>query len=103
MQDSSLICRLKKSLYGPKKALRAWYAKMDSYLLLQNFVWCKSDSNVYILMMDDSLILLVMNVDGFFITGCSTSTISVVKSILHVRILMMDMGPLHFFLGLEIN
>ena len=33
MQDSSLICRLKKYLYGLKKALRAWYAKMDSYLL----------------------------------------------------------------------
>jgi hypothetical protein len=33
MKDSSLVCRLKKSLYGLKKALRAWYAKMDSYLL----------------------------------------------------------------------
>jgi hypothetical protein len=33
MQYSSLVCRLKKSLYGLKKASRAWYAKMDSYLL----------------------------------------------------------------------
>jgi hypothetical protein len=33
MQDSSLVFRMKKSLYGLKKALRAWYAKMDSYLL----------------------------------------------------------------------
>jgi hypothetical protein len=33
MQDSSLVCRLKKSLYGLKKAPRAWYAKMDSYPL----------------------------------------------------------------------
>jgi hypothetical protein len=33
MQDSSLVCRLKNSLYGLKQDLRAWYSKMDSYLL----------------------------------------------------------------------
>jgi hypothetical protein len=33
MQDSSLVCQLKKSIYGLKQDLRAWYAKMDSYLL----------------------------------------------------------------------
>jgi hypothetical protein len=33
MQDSYLVCRLKKSLYGLKETLRAWYAKMESYLM----------------------------------------------------------------------
>ena len=33
MQDSYLVCRLKKSLYGLKQAPRAWYDNMDSYLL----------------------------------------------------------------------
>jgi hypothetical protein len=103
MQDSYLVCRLKKSLYGLKKAPRAWYAKMDSYLLSQNFVRCKSNPNVYMLWMDDSLLLLVMYVDDLLITGCSTSTIAAVKRILHDRFLMTDMGPLHFFLGIEIS
>jgi hypothetical protein len=103
MQDSSLVCRLKKSLYGLKKALRAWYAKMDSYLLSQNFVRCKSDPNVYMLRTVDSLLLLVMYVDDLLITGCSSSTIVAVKRILHDKFFMMDMGPLHFFLGLEIS
>jgi hypothetical protein len=103
MQDSSLVCQLKKSLYGLKQAPRAWYAKMDSYLLSQNFVHCKSDPNVYMLRMVDSLLLLVLYVDDLLITGCSTSTIVAVKRILHDRFLMMDMGLLHFFLGLEIS
>jgi hypothetical protein len=103
MQESSLVCRLKKSLYGLKQAPRAWYAKMDSYLLSHNFVRCKSDSNVYMLKMDDSLLPLVLYVDDLLITGCSTSTISAVKRILHDRFFMTDMGPLHFFLGLEIS
>jgi hypothetical protein len=102
MQDSSLVCRLKKSLYGLKQAPRAWYVNMDSYLLSQNFVRCKSDLNVYMLRMADSLLLLVLYVDDFLITGCSTSVIVVVKRILHDRFLMTEMGPLHFFLGLEI-
>ena len=75
---------------------------MDSYLLSQKFVRCKLDLNVYILRTVDSLLLLVLYVDDLLITGCSTSTIVAVKRILHDRFLMMDMGPLHFFLGLDI-
>jgi hypothetical protein len=76
---------------------------MDSYLLSQNFVHCKSDPNVYMLRTVDSLLLLVMYVDDLLITGCSTSVIVTVKRILHDRFFMTDMGPLHFFLGLEIS
>jgi hypothetical protein len=95
MQDSSLVCRL-------KKAPRAWYAKMESYMFSQNFVHCKSKPNVYILRMVDSLLLLVLYVDDLMITGCSTSTIAAIKRILHDRFLMKNMGPLQFFPGLEI-
>jgi hypothetical protein len=103
MQDSSLVFQLKKSLYGLKKAPRAWYAKMESYLLSHKFVHCKSNPNVYMLRTTNSLLLLFMYVDDFFITDCSTSTIVAVKRILHDSFLMMDMGLLHFFLGLNIN
>jgi hypothetical protein len=67
------------------------------------FVRCKSDTNVYMLRMTDSLLFLVLYVDDLLIIGCSTSAITAVKRILHDRFLMMDMGPLHFFLGLEIS
>eukprot|EP00253_Pinus_taeda_P020184 PITA_20184 len=77
IQDSSLVCGLKKSLYSLKKAPRAWT--------------------------HDSLLILFLYVDDLLITSSSASTISVVKRTLHDRFLMTDMGPLHFFLGLEIN
>jgi hypothetical protein len=51
----------------------------------------------------DSLLLLVLYVDDLLITECSTSTIIVVKRILHDRFFMTDMGPLHLFLRLEIS
>jgi hypothetical protein len=55
------------------------------------------------LRMVNSLLLLVLYVDDLLITGCSTSRIVAVKRILHDRFSMMDMGPLHFFLGLNIT
>eukprot|EP00253_Pinus_taeda_P029204 PITA_29204 len=103
IQDSSLVCRLKKSLYGLKQALRACYAKMDSFLLSQKFERCKSDLNFYMLRTHDSLFILVLYVDDLLITGISVSAIAAIKRALHDTFLMMDMGPLHFFLGLEIS
>jgi hypothetical protein len=103
VQDSYLVCRLKKSLYGLKQASRAWYAKKYSYLLPQKFVHFNSDTNVYMLKTVDSLLLLVLYVDDLLIIGCSTSVISAVKRILHDMFFMTYMGLLHFFLGIDIN
>jgi hypothetical protein len=51
----------------------------------------------------DSLLILVLYVDDLLITGSSDSVIVAVKNALHDRFSMSYMGPLHFFLGLEIN
>jgi hypothetical protein len=103
IQNSSLVCRLKKSLYGLKNTPRAWYEEMDSYLLSHDFVRCKSNSNVYMLGTTNSMIILVLYVDDILITGSFASTITLVKDILHDRFSMTDMGPLHFFLGIDIS
>jgi hypothetical protein len=102
IQNSSLVCRLKKSFYGLKQAPRAWYAKMDSYLISHDFVRCKYDSNVYMLRTTNSVMILVLYVDDLLITGISASAIALVKDISHDKFSMMEMGPLHFFLVLEI-
>jgi hypothetical protein len=59
--------------------------------------------NFYMHRTIDSLLLLFMYVDDLLIIGCSTLAIVAVKRILHDMFLMKDMGPLHFFLGLDIN
>ena len=98
IQDSSLFCRLKKSLYGLKQAPRDWYAKMDSFLVSQNFKRCNYDPNVYMLRTHDSLLILVLYVDDLSINDSSASAIAAIKRALHDRFLMTDMAPLHFFL-----
>ena len=103
VQDPSLVCKIKKSLYDLKWEPRAWYAKMDSYLLSQGFIRCKYDPNVYMLRSIYSLLIIVLYVDDLLITGSSISAIATVKTTLHDRFSMTDMGLLHYFLGLEIR
>eukprot|EP00253_Pinus_taeda_P030401 PITA_30401 len=76
---------------------------MDSYFLSQNFVRCKSDSNVYFLKKIDSLLIIVLYVDDLLIMGSSTSVITNIKTALHKQFSMTDMGLLNFFLRLEIH
>ena len=75
---------------------------MDSYLLSHDFFRCKFDSNVYMLRTTNSMMILVLYVDNILIIGSSASSIALVKDILHDRFSMMDMGPLHYFLCLNI-
>ena len=44
----SLVFRLNKSLYGLKKGPKAWYTKMNAFLLSIGFTRCKYDTNVYL-------------------------------------------------------
>ena len=103
IQDSTLVCKLKKYIYGLKQAPRAWYAKMDSFLLSAGFTRGNFNPNVYILWWDDSQLLLVLYVDDLIIIGSTTSIIDNVKATLQDRFLMIDLGLLHYLLGVEIH
>jgi hypothetical protein len=41
-----LVCHLRKSLYGLKQALQAWYSRFASYLTTLGFIKAKSDTSV---------------------------------------------------------
>eukprot|EP00253_Pinus_taeda_P012076 PITA_12076 len=61
------VCRLKKALYGLKKAPRAWYGQIDSYLLQLGFVKSDADPNLYYLMVENEPIILDMGLMHYFV------------------------------------
>ena len=95
--NPSLVCRLRKSLYGLKQAPRAWYAKIDSFLLSLNFVRCKSDPNVYLKLINGSLMIIVLYVDDLLITGSSQAEIASLKGAMNQAFSMTDLGLLSHF------
>jgi hypothetical protein len=47
------VCRLKKALYRLKQAPRAWYGRIDSFLMSLGFTKSKVDSNLYFKVMNN--------------------------------------------------
>ena len=70
---SSLICLLKKSLYGLNQAPRPWYAKMDSFLLDIGFSRCHFDPNVYTNKVGNHHIIFFIYVDDLILTDSDLS------------------------------
>ena len=99
--NSRLVCLLKKSLYGLKQAPRAWYAKMYSFLLDTGFSRCHSNPNVYTKKVGNHLIILVLYLDDLILTGSDPKLLTHVKSGLKQIFEMLDLGHLHYFLGLQ--
>ena len=98
-----MICRLKKSLYGLKQVPRAWYAKMDAFLLSIGFTRCKSDPNVYLQKNYVNFEVIVIYVDDLLITCICTNLIGQIKNTFPSEFAMTDLGLLRQFLGLKIE
>jgi hypothetical protein len=60
--------QIERALYGLKKAPRAWYSRIDSYLREMGFQWSEADPNLYFFAGEVPLIL-VLYVDDLFLTG----------------------------------
>ena len=89
-----LVCTLKKSPYGLKQTPRAWYAKIDRFLLSLSFVLCNSISNVCLKLIHGSLMIIVLHVDDLLITGSSKKEIASLKDVMNNAFSMKDLGLL---------
>ena len=56
------VCKLKKDLYGLTKAPRAWYGRIDGFLMNLGFTKIKVDSNLYYKVEDDGIMIFLLYV-----------------------------------------
>ena len=95
------VCKLKKDLYGLKEAPRTWYGRIDSFLMSLGFTKSKADPNLYSKVEDGMQVILVLHVNDLFLTG-DEELIADSKRKLAAEFEMKDLGPMHYFLGLEV-
>jgi len=95
------VCRLKKALYWLKQAPRAWYERIDSYLMKLRFTRSEADPNLYFKVEDDKPLILVLYVDDLFLTGADPLILKCKRELVP-EFEMKDLGLMHYFLGLEV-
>eukprot|EP00253_Pinus_taeda_P007124 PITA_07124 len=99
--SESHVCRLKRALYGLKQAPRAWYTQIDSYFTGLGFSKSEANPNLYQIVVEGKLLIIVLYVDDLILTGDELLILSC-KDDIAKEFEMKDLGLLHYFLGLEI-
>jgi hypothetical protein len=99
---SPKVCRLRRALYGLKQAPRAWFAKFSSTISQHGFSASSYDSALFFRRLDHGITLLLLYVDNMIITGDDVQGIQDLKRFLGQHFEMKDLGPLSYFLGLEV-
>ncbi|KAF3633189.1 Omega-amidase NIT2 [Capsicum annuum] len=100
-ESSSLVCRLRKSLYGLKQSPRAWFGKFST--VIQEFGMIRSgvDHSVFYVHSEPNLcIYLVVYVNDIVITDNDQDGITNLKQHLFQHFQTKDLGRLKYFPGI---
>ena len=97
--SDSHVCRLKRVLYGLKQAPHDWYTWIDNYFTGSSFTRSGADANLYQIVVEGKLLIIVIYVDDLILIG-DEQPINSCKEDLEKEFDMKDMGLLHYFLGL---
>ena len=99
---SNHVCKLHKSIYGLRQALRVWYTEIKEFLLSCGFARSKFDDYLFIKWSHDSLIIIMIYIVDIVVTSSNNSHVQETIKLLGGRFSIKDLSPLHFFLGVEV-
>ena len=54
------VCRLKRVMYGLKRAPHAWYTMIDSYFTKLGFTKSEANANLYHIVVEGKLLIIVL-------------------------------------------
>ncbi|XP_060961734.1 uncharacterized mitochondrial protein AtMg00810-like [Cannabis sativa] len=100
--NSTLVCKLHKSIYGLKQSSRQWYKKLSDALLTEGFSQSQADYTLFTKGSHNTFIALLVYVDDIIITGPNINLLHQLQASLHAQFQLKALGPLKYFLGFEI-
>lgn len=89
-------------MYGLKQVPRAWFERFGSVIQAAGFSPSDHDPALFVHLSSRGRTLLLLYVDDMLITGDDPDHIFHVKRQLGEQFQMFDLGPLSYFLGIEV-
>ncbi|XP_029127967.1 uncharacterized protein LOC109802636 [Cajanus cajan] len=102
-REKGKVCRLQKAIYGLKQAPRSWFQTLSHFLITMGFTAAKSDTSLFIKITQTFTLLVLVYVDDIIVTGSSKSEVVSLVTKLNYMFKLKDLGPLHYFLGIEVS
>lgn len=97
------VCRHKKALYGLKQSLRAWFERFHLAVLQFGYFQSHADHTLFLKRTGGAtLTTLIVYVDDIIVTSNDPVEISQLKLRLTREFEIKDLGPLRYFLGIEV-
>lgn len=102
-KHKNMVLCLNKALYGLKQAPRAWNFKLDASLLSLGFRRCETEHGMYTRGNGTKRLILGVFVDDLIITGGDIGVLEQFKLEMKKTFRMSDLGPLSYYLGMEVH
>ncbi|PKU60505.1 putative mitochondrial protein [Dendrobium catenatum] len=96
------VCLLQKSIYGLKQSPRKWFETFSTYLLSFGFTHSTADPSLLLYSKNSVNIYILVYVDDILLTGNHDPTIQHLLRGLSAEFHMKNLGPITYFLGMQI-
>ena len=98
----TMVCKLKKSIYGLKQASRQWYHKFYQVITSYGFEVNVVEDCVYHKFSGSKFIFLILYVDDILLASSDIGLLHETKNFLSKNFEMKDLGDASFVLGIQI-
>ncbi|KAL6332549.1 hypothetical protein AAG906_008969 [Vitis piasezkii] len=97
------VCKLEKTLYGLKQSSYVWFTKLSHALSQWSFTSFLADSSMFIYKSGYIFLVILIYVDDIIVIGTHSKSISQLILSLGHHFAIKDLGPFHYFLGIEVH
>ncbi|KAK3009717.1 hypothetical protein RJ639_014570 [Escallonia herrerae] len=101
--DSQKVCKLQKALYGLKQSPRAWFGRFTKSMRAFGYHQSNSDHTLFLKKKQGKITTLIVYVDDMVVTGNDPEEREALQGHLSREFKMKDLGPLKYFLGIEVS